>query len=144
VNVTVERKRAFRAPAGRVVAALQDQANLQALMPRVERVDVLARGDRRARLALHMRLGRLGSMRVEGEARELDDGTRFISVQPMELDSRFQVTARGDESDVVARLSFQLPRQLEAVARWVPQRMIRERVARELDAALDALEDLVK
>jgi len=142
--LTVERKRTLRAPAQRIIAALQDAANLEALMPRVERVEVLARGDRRARLALHMRFSRLGSLRVEGEARELDDGTRFVAVQPIEIDSRFRVTAHGDESDVVARLSFELPRQLAPFARWVPQRMIQERVARELDATLDALGYLVK
>lgn len=143
VIITVERRRAIRAPAKRIIAVLQNAASLEALMPRVERVEMLSRGDRRMRLALHMRFSRLGSLRVEGEARELDDGTRFVAVQPIEIDSRFHVAGHGDESEVVARLSFELPRQLAPFARWIPQRSIQERVARELDTTLEALEELV-
>ena len=86
-----------------------------------------------------MRLGRLGTQRVEGEARLLDDGVRFVAVQPMEIDVRWTVVPRDTGCDVVVRLVTGLPKQLAPLARFVPARMVEDRIGVELDSALDAL-----
>jgi carbon monoxide dehydrogenase subunit G len=72
--IVVERKRSLPVAADRVRGVLADIDQLHLLLPRVERVEVLARSDARARVALQVRLGRLGTQRIEGEARLLDDG----------------------------------------------------------------------
>lgn len=141
--ITVERRRTLLAPADQVRAVLSDIDHLQRLMPRAERVDVIARNENRARVALLFRLGKIPMQRIEGEARLLDDGVRFIAVTPMQIDARFFVQPREAGAEVVARLQTEIPRALAPIARLLPQRMIGERVGRELDAALDALEAIL-
>lgn len=141
--INVERKRTLHAPADQVRAVLANIDHLQRLIPRFERVDVTARNENRARVALLFRLGKIPAQRIEGEARLLDDGLRFIAVTPMQIDARFFVQPRDGGSDVVARLQTEIPRALAPFARLLPQRMIEERVGRELDASLDALEAIL-
>ncbi|MBV9790856.1 MAG: hypothetical protein JOZ51_21860, partial [Chloroflexi bacterium] len=50
--ITVERKRSMDLPAERVRAVLLDVEQLHRLMPRADRVEVLARNENRARIAV--------------------------------------------------------------------------------------------
>jgi carbon monoxide dehydrogenase subunit G len=138
--INVERKRTFAVPAERIRAVLADVEQMNRLMPRAERVEVLARNENRARLQLLFRIGKLPLQRIEGEARLLDDGVRFVAVHPFQIDARYQVLARGESSEVTARLGTEIPRALASFARFIPQRRIEERIGVELDAALDALQ----
>lgn len=141
--ITVERKRSLPVAGDRVREVLADIDQLHLLMPRVERVEVLARGEARARVALLLRLGRLGAQRIEGEARLLDDGVRFITVQPVEVDARWRVLPREGGCDVLARLVVELPRRWAGMMRLMPQRIVENRIGAELDGALDRLAGLV-
>lgn len=141
--ITVERKRSFSAPLERIRAVLTDIDQLERLIPRAERVEVLARNEQRARVSVFMRISRLPLQRIEGEARLLDDGVRFIAVQPMQIDARYQLQARDTTTEVLVRLVTEVPKALSAVARLIPQRMIEERIGAELEAALNALEAAV-
>ncbi|WP_026370720.1 SRPBCC family protein [Kallotenue papyrolyticum] len=137
--LTVERKRLMGAPAQRVQALLNELERLPRWLPRLERVEVLSRTEQRARLALLVRLGRLGRQRVEGEARLLEHGLRFIAVEPAELDIRWLVLPRGEASEVQAQVALRLPPRFGALARFMPQRLIVDRIGAELDAGLEAL-----
>lgn len=138
--ITVERKRNIDLPAERVRAVLSDIEQLQRLMPRADRVDVLSRNENRARIAVLLRLGKFGTQRVEGEARMLEDGVRFVAVQPMEIDARWTIVAADEGSEAIVRVMTEVPRMLGRFARLIPQRMIEERIGTELEAALEALE----
>jgi carbon monoxide dehydrogenase subunit G len=142
--IVIERKRMIAARAEQVRAVLSDLDQLDQLLPRVERAEVLAQGESRARMAITLRLGRLGTQRVEGEARVLDDGLRFVAVDPFEIDARWTVLPRESQSEVVARVAVDLPRKLAAMIRLLPQRMIGERVGGELESALARLESLAQ
>jgi uncharacterized membrane protein len=142
--ITVERKRTIDLPAERVRAVLSDVDQMQRLMPRAERVEVLSRNENRARVAVSLRLGKFGMQRVEGEARMLEDGVRFVAVQPMEIDARWSIVPYNQGTEAVVRVTTEVPRALGAFARLIPQRMIEERIGVELDAALQALEDASK
>lgn len=137
---TVERKRIIHLPAERILAVLADVEHLERIMPRAERVEVLAQSENRARIAISLRLGKLGAWRVEGEARLADDGVRFVAVQPMQIDARWLVVPRGESAEVTARVVSELPAQFAKFARFIPQRLIEERVGMELESALTALE----
>lgn len=138
--IVVERKRLIAVPADRVRAVLADVDRLDQLLPRVERAEVLARSENRARLAVVVRLGRLGAQRIEGEARLLEHGLRFVAVEPLQIDARWTVLPREAQSDVIAQVSFELPRRLAAITRLIPQRLIVERIGAELESALERLE----
>ena len=136
---TVERKRSFDQPAERIRAIVADPDQLGRLMPRAERVEVLARSENRARVAVIVRLGKLGTQRVEGEARLLEDGVRFVAVQPIQIDVRWTILPRDEGTDVTVRLVAEAPPRLATMARFIPQRMIEERIGTELEGALAAL-----
>ena len=56
--ITVERKRRVAAKAERVRALIADVEQLPRLLPRVVQVEILARNENRAHLALWARIGR--------------------------------------------------------------------------------------
>lgn len=141
--IQVERKRQFAASVAQVQAILSDIDQLDRLIHRAERVEVLARNENRARVALTMRIGRIPPQQIEGEARLLSDGVRFVAVRPMQIDARYVVHERSDSTEVIAQLATEIPRALVPFARFVPQRLIDERIARELDASLDALDAIL-
>lgn len=142
--ITVERKRSMDLPAERVRAVLLDVEQLHRLMPRADRVEVLARNENRARIAVLLRLGKFGTQRVEGEARMLEDGVRFVAVSPMEIDARWTIAAANQGSEAVVRVMTEVPRMLGRFAKLIPQRMIEERIGTELESALQALETASK
>lgn len=137
--ITVERKRTLHAPPDRIRAALIDLQNMPRLMPRVQHVEVLSSNENRTRLALTLRFSKLGAQRIEGEARLLDDGLRFVAVSPMQVDTRWQIVPRGETTEVIARIMMELPKALNAFARFIPQRIIQDKIGSELEQSLDAL-----
>ena len=141
--IDVERRKTIHAPASAVKTALIDVEHLQRLLPMAERVEVRGSDGNRARLAITLRVGKLGLQRVDGEARILENGLRFVAVQPMQIDSRWTVQERGETSEVTAHLSIDLDRMLGSLGRFLPRRMIEQRIAHELEASLQALEGLV-
>ena len=141
--IEVERRRTILAPASEVRAILVDVENLQQLMPRVEHVEVRGNTDNGARLALDFKGGPIGTQRVEGEARILEDGLRFVAVRPVQIDARWSVQERGGMTEVTARLMIDPGGMLGPLGRFVPRALIEQRLAKELDASMDALEQLL-
>jgi carbon monoxide dehydrogenase subunit G len=141
--IAVERRRRIQAPAQVIRAVLIDVEHMQQLMPRVQRVDVRGHTDDRARLAIDLRTSRFGTLRIEGEARMLDDGLRFVAVRPAQIDVRWSVQERGEGTEVMARLVIDFGSLLGPIGRFVPRTLIEQRIAKDLDASLGALEQLV-
>lgn len=141
--IEVERRRTIAAPADAVKAVLTDVEQLQRLLPRVERVEVFGSTGNRARLVLTVRFRRLGPQRIEGEARILDNGLRFVAVQPAQIDARWTLQSRGDATEVAAHWSIEPGRMLRTVTRLMPRRLLEERIGREVEGSLQALEEAV-
>ncbi len=141
--IEVERRRTILAPVPVVRAILVDVEHLQQLMPRVEHVEVRGNTDKGARLALDFKGGPIGTQRIEGEARILDDGLRFVAVRPAQIDARWSVQERGGTTEVTARLTIDPGGMLGSLGRFVPRALIEQRLAKELDGSLDALEQLL-
>ncbi|MBA3947518.1 MAG: SRPBCC family protein [Herpetosiphonaceae bacterium] len=139
----VERMRRVAAPPEMVIAALTNVDNLPRLLQRAERVEVLQRSEGRARIAITVSAGKLGHQRVEGEARLLEDGMRFIAVTPTQMDVRWQVRAAAAGSEVTARVDVDLQRILGPLARLIGDNLIARQVSAELDKSFVALEELV-
>ncbi len=141
--IQVERRRTIAAPVDVVMTALSDVTHLDRLLRRVERVEVQGSTAERARVTLSLRTSRFGVMRIDGEARLLPNGTRFVAVKPLQIDSRWTVEARGDATEVTAQLAIELASVLGAFARFVPSRVVESKLKQELDGSLQALERLV-
>jgi carbon monoxide dehydrogenase subunit G len=139
-----ERRRIIAAPVDVVKAALVDVENMRLLMPQAERVEVRGSTPERARVTIGLRLGRLGLHTVEGEARVLPNGMRFVAVQPAQIDGRWTVAPRGDSTEVTARLTFEPGGMLGTFGRFLPRGVVEDQIGRELDASLTALERLVE
>lgn len=140
--IKVERRRTILAPAQTIRALLIDIESMPKLMPRIDNVEVRGSTDNRARLALNFRTRRFGTQRIEGEARILDDGLRFVAVRPAQIDVRWSVQQHGEGSDVTATLTIDTGILLGPLDRFVPRAMIEQRIGKEIDASLDALEQL--
>lgn len=141
--IDVRRRRMISAPGSAVRAALTDLANLQRLLPRAERVEIQGSTDTRARVVLDFRAGRFGSRRVEGEARISPDGLRFVAVWPAQIDARWVIQEHGDTCEVTAGLAIEPGGLAGSFGRFLPRRLIEQRIGGELEASLDALEALV-
>jgi carbon monoxide dehydrogenase subunit G len=140
--IDTQRKRLISAPAGAIREILVDATRMSQLMPRVEQVEVQGATAERARITLSFRLGKLGLQRVTGEARMLEDGMRFVAVSPVQVDAHWTVQTRGDATEVIARLRIDLQKVLGAFSRFVPRRLVEQRIGQELETSLDALERL--
>lgn len=139
----VERRKQIAAPVDTVKAALADVENLHRFIPQAERVEVRGLTAERARVTVFFRAGHLGVQRVEGEARILPNGIRFVAVQPVQIDSRWTVEARGELSEVVAQLKLELGGSLGALSRFMPRRLVEGKIGEELDEALATLARIV-
>jgi hypothetical protein len=140
----VERKTVIDAPISRVAAVLGDLSNLQRLLPRAEHVEVQHATDGRARVTFNVRAGRFGLRRVDGEARMLPTGLRFVAVRPLEIDARWLLRERGAQTEVTAHLGLVPGGFLGSFGRIVPQRFVTGRIGTELDASLRVLAELAK
>jgi carbon monoxide dehydrogenase subunit G len=135
----VERRKLIAASPDVVKAALVDLEQMQRLFPQAERVEVRGATVERARVTVTVRAGRLGTQHIDGEARILPNGVRFVAVRPIQIDSRWTVEARGDKSEVTASLTIELGGPLAALGRLAPRTLVERRIGRELDEALDTL-----
>jgi carbon monoxide dehydrogenase subunit G len=135
----VERHRIVAAPPDKVKAALQDVEHLNRLLPQAEKVEVRGVTADRARVMLALRIGPMGLQRVDGEARFLPNGVRFVAVHPMQVDARWTVEPKGEGSEVTAYLRVQPGGLLQSFGRFLPRRPVENQIGQELDASLQAL-----
>ncbi len=139
----VERRRAIAAPPDKVKAALRDVDHLNRILPQAEKVEVRGVTADRARVMVALRAGLVGLQRVDGEARFLPNGLRFVAVQPMQVDAQWTVEPRGEASEVIAYLRIQPGGLLQSFGRFLPRRPIENQIGQELDASLQALATMV-
>ena len=141
--IDVARRKMIGAPASRIKAVLVDVKNLQRLLPQAERVEIQGSNENRARVTISLRAGKLGLQRLDGEARILENGLRFVAVRPVQVDARWTVQERGATSEVTAHLSIEPGSMLGSFGRWIPRRLVEQRIGQELEASLQALESLL-
>ncbi len=141
--IVVERRRVIAATADAVKAVLADIEHIQQLLPWADQVDVGPSNDGRARVTVTFRASRLGTQHISGEARTTPDGMRFVAVRPFETDARWTVQPRDTSCEVTNRLSINPGDTFGMLLRLVPQRIIEQRLGRELETALDTVEHLV-
>ncbi|GAC1538449.1 MAG: hypothetical protein NVS2B7_09430 [Herpetosiphon sp.] len=138
----IERRRQIPAPPEQVLKIISDPEQLSRLMPRAEQVEIVPRPEGRARVSITMRAGPLGRRRIDGEARPLPDGLRFIAVVPVEIDMQITVKAAESGSEVTSRLDINLAKLLGPLARLMPKTVLDREVGQQLDDSLNALEQL--
>src|ERR671932_437013 len=135
----VERRRTIAAPPDKVKAALRDVEHLNRLLPQAEKVEVRGVTADRARVMVALRIAPMGLQRVDGEARFLPNGLRFVAVHPMQVDAQWMVEPNGEGSEVTAYLRIQPGGLLQSFGRFLPRRPIENQIGQELDASLQAL-----
>jgi carbon monoxide dehydrogenase subunit G len=140
--ITVERRRVIAASPDTIKAVLSDVEHIQQLLPWADHVEVGPVNDGRARVTIAIKAGRFGTQRISGEARATPDGMRFVAVRPFETDARWIVQAREGGTEVANRLQIDPGGMFRTVLRFVPQRVIENRLGRELETALDLVERL--
>ncbi|HEU5014092.1 MAG TPA: SRPBCC family protein [Roseiflexaceae bacterium] len=135
--ITVTRRRPIAAPPAAIFAVLSDPNGLRELLPRVSRVEFLARGDDHARIATYMDLAPFGELRSEGEVRwHADRELVFSSERPVPVEARWSLVPNGAGTDVTATLALDLARLIGPLAAFVPMEQVTNMVAPQLDAAL--------
>ncbi len=142
--IEVIRRRTVSASPQVVKAVLLDLEHLGRLLPRAEKVEVHGGTENRARVVITVRAGALGARRIDGEARVLPDGLRFVAVRPVQVDVQWTIQQRGDHSEVSIRFTADPAGPLGQLSRFVPRGIVEHRIAQELDRTLDALETLVE
>ncbi len=138
----LERRRTIAAPPETVIALLTDVDQLRRLVPRAEQIEVTQRGEGRARLVVTVPVPRLGRQRIDGEARLLADGLRFIAVRPTEIDIRWTVRSAAGGSEAILQVNVDLAKVLGPLARLIPTALINRQVGDELETSLTALAEL--
>jgi carbon monoxide dehydrogenase subunit G len=139
----VERRKIIAAPLEKVKAALLDVEHLGRLLPQAERVEVRGVTADRARVTVALRTGRVGVQRVDGEARFLPNGLRFVAVHPMQVDAQWTVAPKGEQSEVTAHLRIQPGGLFQSFGRFLPRGPIENQIGQELEASLQALTTIV-
>lgn len=135
--INVNRTRHIDASPEAVFAAISDPDRLAGLMPRVRRVELVEHSAGRARVATHMALGPLGSIRTEGDVR-WQEGREvvFNTRRPISVEARWTLIPASGGTDVRAALSLDLGPLMGPLAAFVPQDEVAKMVGPDLDAAL--------
>ncbi len=138
--VTVERHRRIAASNSHVFAVLSDPQTLAGLLPRVKKVEIMQRGESRARVATHMAVGPFTTIRSEGEVRWLQDQEVVFSARhPLTVESRWSFVPAGTATDLRVTLTIDLAPMLGPLAAMVPHEHVAGMVAPDLEHALTAL-----
>jgi hypothetical protein len=138
--VTVRRARFIAAPPEAVFAALADLATLAGVLPRVRKVELLERGEGRARIATQMELMPLFTVRTEGEVRWA--GTReivFRTTHPATVETRLELRPAVGGTDLYGALTLDIGPLIGPLAALVPPAQIAAAVAPDLEATLAAI-----
>jgi hypothetical protein len=124
-----------------VFAALSEPGSLSNLLPRVRKVDMLARNETSARLATHMSLGGIfGTIRCEGDLTWTEPSEIVFKVRtPLPVDTVWKLSPALGGTELVATMGLNLSPLLGPMAQFVPVEPVAEMIGKELDAALEAI-----
>jgi hypothetical protein len=107
------------------------------LLPRVSRVEFLARGADHARIATYMDLAPFGELRSEGDVRwHADRELVFTSRRPVPVEARWSLVPDGIGTHVTATLALDLAGLIGPLAALVPEEQVSSMIGPQLDAAL--------
>lgn len=138
-TATAERSRLIRATPEAVFALFSDPANLSAVLPRVQRVEVLRRSATGARVRTHMLMGPLGSLTAEGDVEWVAGRAfSFSAARPVGIESRWALTAEAGGTRVTAAMAIDLSPMMGPLAAFIPAESVAAMLAPDLDAALAA------
>lgn len=138
--ISVERTRTINASVENVRAALSDPQQLQQIIPGVRSVEIVSRTTEQARVVVTTGLTLPGADRIEGDAIITKDGTQFSAVEPVPMSLHLTAVPHNHNAEVTARIETEIPPALGAMARFIPQHVIEQRIGAELDRALERLE----
>jgi ribosome-associated toxin RatA of RatAB toxin-antitoxin module len=138
--VRVERQRLIAATPERIFALIADVENLAAILPRVRRVEVLARGENQACVRTHMAIGPIGSFSSEGQAcwvanRELT----FSTSQPATMETHWTLTPTDAGTLLCVVMVLDLRPMIGPLANFVPADSVSAMIAPDLEATLSAI-----
>ena len=126
-----------------IFATLSDPAMIGKLLPRVQKVEMLARDDeaRRARLATHMSMGGLfGTIRCEGDLRWTEPSEIVFDVRtPLPVETRWLLSPGVNGTEIKASMGLDLAPMLGAMAAFVPTQQVVDILSKELETALKAI-----
>jgi carbon monoxide dehydrogenase subunit G len=138
-TATAERSRLIRATPEAIAQLFSDPANLSAVLPRVQRVEVLRRSPSGARVRTHMQMGPLGSMTAEGDVTWLPgSGFMFSAARPVAIESRWTLTPEAGGTRVTAAMAIDLSPMMGPLAAFIPAESVAAMIGPDLDAALAA------
>lgn len=142
--IQVTRRREIAAAPATVFAVLTHPDRLAALLPRVQRIELLQRTDSYARMATYMALGPFGALRSEGDVRwQTDREIVFSSRKPVYVEACWLLLPTGSRTDVQATLSLNLAPLLGPFAAFIPTAEVERMIAADLDATLAAVARMV-
>jgi uncharacterized protein YndB with AHSA1/START domain len=138
--VRVERSRTIRATADAIFALMAEPQQLAALLPRVQRVEVLHRSDTSARVRTHMAIGPVGSFAADGDVRwVVGRELVFRATQPVLVESYWRLVPQTNSTLVSVTMTLDLTPMLGPLAAFIPPDSIRGLIIPDLDAALAAI-----
>lgn len=142
--ITVTRRSFIEAstPEG-VFAALSDPKEIGRLLPRVQKVELLSRDTAaaRAKLVTHMSMGGIfGTIRCEGDLTWVEPREILFQVRtPLPVETRWTLSPAVNGTDLVATMGLDLTPLLGPMAAFVPTQSVADMLAKELEAALQAI-----
>ncbi|NJN15924.1 MAG: SRPBCC family protein [Oscillochloris sp.] len=126
-----------------IFAALSDPNMIGRLLPRVQKVEMLARDDqaRKARLVTHMSMGGIfGTIRCEGDLTWTDDEEIVFNVRnPLPVQTRWKLSAGVNGTQIEATMGLDLAPMLGPMAAFVPTQQVADMLAVELEGALKSI-----
>ena len=140
-----ERSRVIHATPAVIFALMAEPCNLAAILPRVQRVEVLRRVGDTARVRTYMAIGPIGAFAAEGEVRwEPGRELVFRATKPVLVESRWTLTPEAADTRVTIAMTLDLSPMLGPLAAFVPPASIAALVIPDLDAALAAIAQRVE
>ncbi len=143
--VRVERSRVLAATPEQIFSFIADVDNLAAILPRVERVEVLSRAADHARVRTHMAIGPLGSFSSEGETRWVEyRELTFSTRKPASISTHWTLTPADAGTMLRVVMTLDLTPMLGPLAALVPAESVASIVAPDLERMLEAIAGRLK
>ena len=139
--ISLKRTRLVDATPEEIFAALADPTQLQQLLPRVQRVEVLEQHADHARLATHMAIGNgLGTIRCEGELRWTEPTHISFTVRkPLPVENVWHLKPVSGGTEISVTMSLDLSPMLGPFAKFVPANTVTDMLSQDLDTMLSGM-----
>ncbi len=137
---TAECSRLIHALPTAIFTFMAEPRNLAAILPRVQRVEVLRRVGNTARVRTHMTIGPIGTFAAEGDVYwQTERELCFRATQPVLVESRWTLVPEAANTRVTITMTLDLTPMLGPLAGFIPPSSIAALIVPDLDTALAAL-----